>query len=154
MSRLINPFIYSRAVTPAEFLGRETELRRLFSRLATGQSTAIIGQPHVGKTSMLNYVMEPSSRQAQFGPEFDRDLFCVLDAQMLRSVETQAEFWTYALKPLADALTREPLKDLPALRLAYDTAEKNRFGNFVLAGLYPMTALRASNRGRKAADFE
>ncbi|HKZ69125.1 MAG TPA: ATP-binding protein [Anaerolineales bacterium] len=136
MSRLINPFIYSRAVTPAEFLGRETELRRLFSRLATGQSTAIIGQPHVGKTSMLNYVMEPSSRQSWFGPEFDRDLFRVLDAQMLRSVETQAEFWNHALKPLADAIEREPLKDLPAVPQAYAMARENRFGNIVLGQLF------------------
>lgn len=136
MNRLVNPYIYGRAVRPMEFLGRETELRRLFSRLATGQSTAIIGQPHVGKTSLLNYVMDPASRQAQFGAEFDRDLFCVLDAQMLRSVETQAEFWAYALKPLANALKREPLKDAGNLLLAYETAEKNRFGNFVLEQLF------------------
>ena len=63
MPNRINPFIYSRSVQPDEFVGREPELRRLFSRLATGQSTAIIGLPHVGKSSLLNYVMDPARRK-------------------------------------------------------------------------------------------
>ena len=100
----INPFIYSRPVQPDEFVGREPELRRLFSRLATGQSTAIIGLPHVGKSSLLNTVMDPGRRQALFGDEFDNDLFQILDAQMLRSVRSQTEFWAQALCALDDCI--------------------------------------------------
>ncbi len=135
MATQINPFIYSRAVTPAEFVGREVELRRLFSRLATGQSTAIIGLPHVGKTSLLNFVMDPACRQSQFGAEFDRDVFHVLDAQMLRAVKSQSEFWEQALAPLVERFTGGD-SHLQPLRTVCQMAKDNRYGSFVLEELF------------------
>lgn len=127
---IINPFIYSRAVLPSEFVGRETEVRRIFSRLATGQSTAIIGLPHVGKTSLINYVVDPQIRKVRFGKEFDKDVFRVLDAHMLRSVKSQAEFWEYALSPLSEYL--EKTDHLKPLHTNYQLVKQNNFGSFLL----------------------
>jgi hypothetical protein len=127
---IINPFIYSRAVLPSEFVGRETEIKGLRSRLATGQSTAIIGLPHVGKTSLINYVSDPHIRKTRFGQEFDKDVFRVLDAHMLRAIKSQAEFWEYALSPLTEFLDD---KDHPQSRQAnYQLVKQNNFGSFVL----------------------
>lgn len=127
---MVNPFIYSRAVLPSEFVGRETEIRRLLSRLATGQSTAIIGLPHVGKTSLIHFVDDPNVRRKSFNTEFDKDVFRILDAHMLRSVQSQAEFWAYALAPLAEYLSQshcpKPLLD------NYQLVKQNNFGAFVL----------------------
>jgi hypothetical protein len=136
MSNRINPFIYSRSVQPDEFVGREPELRRLFSRLATGQSTAIIGLPHVGKSSLLNYVMDPARRKALFGDEFKHDIFQILDAQMLRSVKSQTEFWEQALGAVAAGLSPDAAKSLAPLRPVYEMARENKFGTFVLEQLF------------------
>lgn len=130
-----NPFIYSRAVIPAEFLGREPELRRLFSRLGTRQSTAIIGQPHIGKTSLLMYVLDAKVRQASFGARFDRDLFSFLDAQTLHGVHTQAGFWELALAPLADCLQTGQPNYSESLVTKYGLAQENKFGTFVVEQL-------------------
>ena len=135
MSTQINPFVYSRAVMPNEFVGREKEIRRLLSRLSNDQSTAIIGLPHVGKTSLINYVMHSNVRKEAFGDVFQHDLLRVLDAHMLRSVQSQTEFWAQALKPVEDTLAKQepvysPLKDV------FVTTKENKYGTFVLEQLF------------------
>jgi hypothetical protein len=142
MGPFSNPFIYGRAVTSTEFLGREPELRRLFSRLTTGQSTAIIDQPHIGKTSLLKYVLDDPTRTVKFGIQFKQDLFNYLDAQTLRGVKTQASFWESALTPLADALKAGQAAQLKSLVAVYALAQKNKFGTFVLEQLF--TSLHAA----------
>lgn len=91
MASTTNPFIYDPTITPTEFLGRETELRRLFSRLGNRQSAAIIGQSHIGKNSLLRYVEDAKVRQASFGARFDRDLFKFLDAQFRHAQGAHAD---------------------------------------------------------------
>jgi hypothetical protein len=130
METVINPFIYSRAVMPNEFFGREAEIRRLVSRLATGQSTAIIGLPHVGKTSLINYVTDTDVIKTRFGKEFDNDVFRVLDAQMLRSIKSQAEFWEYALSPIADRLDKA--NSQKPLYAKFLLMRENNFGTYLL----------------------
>lgn len=125
----ITPFIYGRSLRPQQFVGRKRALRQLFSRLATGQSVALIGQPHIGKTSLLNFISDQESRQALVGDRFVRDIFSFVDAQMLRGIETQAEFWQQALAPLRPMLE---LSASPTLVAAYKTAVENKFGNYVL----------------------
>lgn len=133
MSLTNNPFIYGRTVKPAEFLGRERELRRLFSRLGTGQSTAVIGQPHIGKTSLFEYVTDEATRTARFGDRFERHVFSFLDAHMLYGIKTQAAFWEQALAPLSDCLRDGRFEPLAAI---YQIAEENEFGTFVLERLF------------------
>lgn len=130
---LINPFIYGRSLTPSEFFGRKRLLPRVFGKLATGQSTAIIGEPHIGKTSLLKYIASAQVRGAVgVAAYFDNDLFCLLDAQMLYGIEKAGDFWQQGLKPLADSLSLNPNSRLAVL---YRTAEQNEFGMFVLQQL-------------------
>lgn len=129
----INPFIYGRALAPNEFLGRKRGLRHVFGRLATSQSTAIIGQPHIGKTSLLTYIADTEIRRSAVGNGFDNYLFCFLDGQTLHGIETQAEFWQQAFNPLVDKLSSKPSHPLAVL---YRTAEQNEFGTFVLEQLF------------------
>ena len=130
----LNPFIYGRALQAAEFMGRKRELRHLWGRLATGQSTAIIGAPHVGKTSLLNIINDPAARQSAVGNRFDNHLFHFLDGHMLRDISTQAAFWQQALYPLTQALPHTPY--LAHVRDVYATAQSNQFGGFVLEQLF------------------
>ena len=43
---ILNPFLYGKPVPPTQHIGRRTEIRTLFSRLANGESTAIVGEPN------------------------------------------------------------------------------------------------------------
>lgn len=136
MTNFINPYIYGRVVKPSEFIGRKKELRQLFSRIVTGQSTAIIGEPHMGKTSLLNYLLDPKSRKSCVGDRLDRDVFSFLDAKTLNRVETQAEFWLQALAPLQNILQVDRENDLNEVSKMYELAHNNDFGTFVLEQLF------------------
>ncbi len=137
-----NPFIYGRAITPAEFLGREKELRLLFGHLAKGQSTAIVSQPHMGKTSLLNYILDSKARQAAVGNHLDHTLFSFLDAQTLHGVKTQPSFWELALAPVAEWIKRNKSGAARPVAAPYETVQKNQFGMFVLEQL--LSTLNAS----------
>lgn len=102
-NRAINPFIFGRSVVAKEFYGRATELKRIANHLASGQSVAIIGQPHVGKTSLLQFVADADARRSLFGEEFEKNFFVFLDLQATQDISTQAEFWRYVLSPLYES---------------------------------------------------
>ena len=122
----ICPFVHGRALRPKEFYNRDGELRRLLGRLATGQSAALIGQPHSGKTSFLNYVQDRSARRKIAGDKLDHCLFSYIDSQMLEHSFDQTAFWEQALRPLgrmiapsgngegasAEAYTRKTVSEL------------------------------------------
>lgn len=114
----ICPFVYGRALRPKEFYNRDGELRRLLGRLATGQSAALIGQPHSGKTSFLNYVQDPLARRKVAGNKLDHCIFSYIDSQMLEHSFDQTAFWEQALRPLCykfvspspESATQKPYK--------------------------------------------
>ena len=70
MNAQLSPFIFGRSLSPTEFSGRGTELNRLAGRLYTGQSIAVIGQPHIGKTSLLEFMNDENARQNRFEGRF------------------------------------------------------------------------------------
>ncbi len=129
----INPFIYGKSLMPQQFIGRKRQLQQLFSRLVTGQSVALIGQPHIGKTSLLNLIFDEDKRQEIAGSRLTHDCFCFVDAHMLRGIETQAEFWQQALAPLAQVMEDGQMSALLPL---YATAAENKFSTFVLEQLF------------------
>jgi hypothetical protein len=125
----MSPFVVGRAVAPAEFFNRRGVLRRLLGRLGTGQSTALIGQPHIGKTSLLNYLLDDERRREMVGDGLDQCLFSYLDSQMLGSGFGQADFWAQVLAPLA---AQFPTGEM---RAHYELTRRNQFGAFTLEQL-------------------
>ena len=103
MNSLLSPFIYGRSLSPVEFAGRPTELNRITGRLSTGQSIAVIGQPHVGKTSMLEFMSDANARRKQFGDVFGGNFFVFLDVLAVHGIRSQADFWRYVLAPLRNS---------------------------------------------------
>ena len=133
-----NPFFYGDAVPADLFLDRERYLRRIAGRIINrGQSTAIIGEPRSGKTSLLLYL---NSLEAQklYGERGGRLLFSYLDAQTLGGQFCQARFWEYALRPLHERVVT-PNPDSP-LAQAYEICRANEFGAFVLERLFAQMA--------------
>jgi hypothetical protein len=113
------------------FLDRKRQLRRVISRIVSrGQSTAIVGEPLSGKTSLLLYLAAPELRAELYDTDGEKLLFTYLDAQTFGGRFSQAQFWEYALRPFHEqAVVPEP--DAP-LAQVYEICQENDFGTFVL----------------------
>lgn len=125
-----NPFVYGRAVKPAEFHNYKREIRRIIGRLQRGESTAIVGQPHTGKTSLLNMVMDSGVQREVLGAPLEQTILRYIDFQMLGHAFTQNEFWGHVLAPVTLQIRDENIQDL------YVIAQENHFGTFTLEKLF------------------
>lgn len=129
-----NPFVAGNSVDVQEFIGRTRETSWIVSRLSNrGQSIAVVGEPRIGKTSLLRYISAPQKRQELYGELAERLIFQYIDATTCGSAFTQTQFWWLALAPLAEKL---PVIDNPALTEAYKTCEREGFGVYVLEKLF------------------
>ncbi len=131
-----NPFFYGNPVPPDQFIGRRRELRRITGRIVNqGQSTAIVGEPRSGKTSLLLYLSAPEMRDALYGSDGKQLFFSFVDNQALGSECNQARFWELALHPFYEGVIRlEPDPYSPLIQ-AYRTCQENGFGTFTLERL-------------------
>jgi hypothetical protein len=125
----ISPFTHGNMVPLYQFYNRRREVRRLLNRLAQGGSTAIVGQPHTGKTSLLHYIQEPEIQQQFTGQGLKRCLLRFLDGHALGGID-QPTFWHQALTPLASQFSAGPIHDL------YAVSQANKFGTFTLEKLF------------------
>ena len=125
-----SPFVHGGAVAPNDFLNRQRELRRLLNRLEKGQATAVVGQPHTGKTSLLRFVLDKVKRDSIVGNKLDRCWFREVDSHMLGRKFDQSAFWAFVLEPIRVYFDSG---ELPAL---YKLAQENNFGAFTLKRLF------------------
>jgi len=93
-------FIYGRAVRPHEFLDRESELRTIFNRLRHGESSAIVGEPHIGKTSLLLKLADRGTQEDYLGEDAHCLVVSELDLQPVQTDYTPAVFWEEVLESL------------------------------------------------------
>ncbi|GEM_PF-749619 len=131
-----NPFYYGNPVSHEQFLGRRRELRRIVGRITNlGQSTAIVGEPRSGKTSLLLYLAAPETRAGLYGTEGVRRLiFSYLDAQTLGETLSQPQFWDYVLGPLVETLvTPAPASPVAA---AYRACQQECYAPLALERLF------------------
>ncbi len=63
----MNPFYYGNPVPIIHFLGRKKELRRITNRIHSSQSSAIIGEPRSGKTSILTNLIAKENQVNFYG---------------------------------------------------------------------------------------
>jgi hypothetical protein len=94
------PFVYGRPVRPDEFVGRDHELRTIFNRLRNCESTAVVGEPHIGKTSLLLKLTDERTQKIHFGDDAQRLLVNLLDLHYIGNDYTPAAFWADALYTL------------------------------------------------------
>ncbi|MBI3242405.1 MAG: ATP-binding protein [Chloroflexi bacterium] len=73
-------------------LGREAELRAAFSRLASGQSAAIVGEPDTGKSLLLAQLARAEVR-AEWLPHPERLAVFALDGRHLPAYFIATTFW-------------------------------------------------------------
>ncbi|MBI1922941.1 ATP-binding protein [Candidatus Poribacteria bacterium] len=78
-----NPYLNRMAITnPAEFYGRERELRRIYSRLSATrpQCLSIIGERKIGKSSLLHFIAHEQNIRQHFETA-EKYLFVLVDLQ-------------------------------------------------------------------------
>jgi len=129
-----NPFVFGNPVAPEQFIDRQRELRRLKNRVLGSQSTAIVGEPRSGKTSLLEYLCAPETRTDLYGVNGEQMLFSYLDAQAFGTEFSQSQFWERAL----DSLHERAVASCPKSPLAkeYEVCKENGFSTFVLQRLF------------------
>ncbi|MFN8488631.1 MAG: AAA-like domain-containing protein [Caldilineaceae bacterium] len=130
-----NPFIYGPPVQPANLIGRRSIIRRIVGRIINqGQSTALIGEPHLGKTSLLTYLTAPEKRNELYGATASQLIFSSLDSQALGGDFTPAHFWAHALQPLRSQLI-DTAPTSPVTQ-QFSVCQANGFGTFTLETLF------------------
>jgi hypothetical protein len=106
----LNPFIYGKPVPTGRFIGRQSEVRIVFSRLYGGESTAIVGEPHIGKTSLLNYIADESTRHEWIAQVFARTAFVDFDCHLIGADCTPQGFWQQVLQMAAEQIEDETVR--------------------------------------------
>jgi hypothetical protein len=130
-----NPFVSGNPVSPSRFLDRREALRRVAGRLcAEGQSTAVLGEPRAGKTSLLRYITASERCAALYGSVGQQFLFYVVDSQMLSGDLTADRFWQQALSVIEERVIRSELGG--PLAKQYEVCRANQFGNATLRELF------------------
>lgn len=95
-------FIYGRPVRADEFLDRESELVTIFNRLRNGESTAVVGEPHIGKSSMLLKLADAVARRKYVDFDSQQILVSLLDLHPVGNSYTPHSFWEEALEPVSE----------------------------------------------------
>ncbi len=94
---MLNPFTPFQLATSEGFVNRVAETQTIFERLLKGASTGVVGNPHIGKTSLLRWISEPDV-VAQHVPEPERYTFVDVDFQSFVPADDPADFWPYVVE--------------------------------------------------------
>jgi hypothetical protein len=124
------PFRAGNPVQTAYFLNRGQQRQRTVSRLLRGESTALVGEPRSGKTSLLDYLKAAETQSALYGDDARRLVFSFVDYHALGSQFDQPHFWERVLTPLRERLVDpSPSSDLAR---QYVVCQQNAFGAYTL----------------------
>jgi len=118
----INPFTYGNPIRdPPRFHGRSEEIRQIVNRLRSSarESTSIVGERRIGKTSLLKHLANPQVAQ---GLGIDPESFCLvyIDFQGLTDITPQ-RFWERVLRKTAREACDQTLKEEIKVLLDMDT---------------------------------
>ena len=105
-----NPFTFGKPINdPARFYGRKQEIRQIVNRLLSSahESTSIVGERRIGKTSLLYYVSNPDVA-AHLGLTPNKYCIVYIDFQGLTDITPQ-RFWQRVLAKMARARCDEEL---------------------------------------------
>lgn len=113
-----NPFTYGNPISdPQRFVGRTREVEQILGRLRNEEfeSSSLVGDHRIGKTSLLKYLADPGVR-ASHGLEPCRYSFVYVDLQMVGQAMDADRLWrrllTLMLRQSADQLPREAVAEL------------------------------------------
>lgn len=123
-----NPFFFGDPIPVGQFIGRRSEIRRIASRIcSSGSSTALIGEPRSGKTSILKYVTAAENRVSLYEDWAARLLFVEIDVQSLERGTTSNQVWELILGQI-----KGEISSIPSVMDAYQSCRLNSWSTFAL----------------------
>jgi hypothetical protein len=106
-----NPFTFGNPIKePGRFYGRKAEIRQIVNRLLSSahESTSIVGERRIGKTSLLYHLSNPEV-SLSLGLEADRFCLVYVDFQGLTDITPQ-RFWQRVLGKMANSVCDKKLQ--------------------------------------------
>jgi len=128
-----NPFTYGDPIShPGRFFGRQREIEQVFSRLCNPEfeSSSLVGERRIGKTSLLNYLADPEVRRSH-GLNPDRYLFVYIDLQLVGKSSTPIQLWHWLLQQIA-----RQYQDAEIVEILKNLTTSNTIDNFALEELF------------------
>jgi hypothetical protein len=128
-----NPFTYGNPISESRrFFGREREIEQILGRLRNQEfeSSSLVGDRRIGKTSLLNHLADPEVRAAHhLGPE--QYIFVYVDLEMVDETMGPEQLWRRLL-----ALMRRHCKDQGVTELLAALGQGERLNTFTLDELF------------------
>ena len=128
-----NPFTYGNPISdPRRFFGRDREVEQIFGRLRNEEfeSSSLVGDRRIGKTSLLNYLSDLSVRAA-YGLGPGDYIFVYVDLEMVDETMGPEQLWRRLLVLMRRHCMDQGVTELLA---AMDPAE--RLDMFVLDEIF------------------
>ena len=120
-----NPFSYGNPVSdPGRFIGRRQVVDQIYSRLRNPEfeSSSLVGERRMGKTSLFNYVSHPDV-VGQSGLDPATYLFVYLDLQMVEPHTTPTRMYQHALRRIGNRIDDADIKAQLTQVSGYDTID-------------------------------
>ena len=128
-----NPFTYGNPIRdPRRFVGRDREVEQIFGRLRNEEfeSSSLVGDRRIGKTSLLNYLTDPRVRAA-YGLGPGDYIFVYVDLQMVDETMGPEQLWRRLL-----VLMRRHCMDRQVTELLEALERAERLDTFALDELF------------------
>lgn len=114
MKRVKNPFLYGRPVPIRYFVGRNEQIHTVLNRLDNSESSLLVGEPHIGKSSLIRFLCD-SSQHAKLGWH-ERWIPVEMECHLLPSHWGVKDFWRSVLLRTAQKLPENSLRDQVRIR--------------------------------------
>ncbi len=128
-----NPFTYGNPISdPRRFFGREHEIELVFSRLrnAEFESSSLVGERRIGKTSLLNYLADRDVRRS-YDLLPGTHMFVYVDLQMMNQEITPVRLWQRLLRQMGRVC-----QDSTVHQAIDEIRQQDTIDNFALADLF------------------
>src|SRR5215469_6113672 len=128
-----NPFTYGNPISdPGRFYGRAREVEQIFGRLRNeeSESSSLVGDRRIGKTSLMNYLADSSVR-ATHGLPPEQYVFVYADLQMVDAAMGPVQLWHRLLK-----LMRQHCRDKDVAELLTTLEHDEQLDTFALDELF------------------
>lgn len=134
--RIMNPFIYGKPVPTERHINRHDALMTIFSRIKTIESTAIVGDPQSGKSSLIKYVLSEAVLKSKLKQTSKSLIIVEIDAYAgwLSEKKTPSDFWRFVFATVEEKLEDGVLKD------GIKSVRANQYGSATLVEYFKLMA--------------
>ncbi len=129
----LNPFIYGKPVPVHRHIDRDEAIQTIFSRIQTKESTAIVGYPQIGKTSLMKYILSDEALKRWIKEDYaDQIILVEIDvyAGWLSLGKKPIDFWRCIFDEIENKLEKGEFKE------AIKFVRKNQFGSATLFNFF------------------